>query len=297
MKRWYYAIFAVLSVLSAQAEVWTMRMPDTYVLPSFAEATYISRMGERHGGSHLGMQEYTLNVPFNDPRKSHLYDWAYSLQASTTVTLLDVGGNFDLRKDELLTFSVPMTFIRPYRSGNKLMCVVMPRYSGDAVHSAHSWDVAMVADYTIKHSDTLSYSIGVAGSLRFVDHVFVPYFSFDWQATPEWQLRCRGYRLAALYSVTDRLRLGPALNGEGGAWMVDTPEGQRVLRVRSLATSLLAEYDFSAHGQTKRIIAASVGMTLATRAEICRRNGGKDRIEAHHYKPGVVASLGVDFRF
>lgn len=298
MKKWLSAILALLCVQSAWAEVWTLRMPDTYLLPSYAKATYVSRMHERHGGSHLGWQEYTLNLPFTDPRRSHLGNWMLSVQGNASVSIMDVGGTLDLRKDELLDFAVPVTLIRPMaRSGERFSITAMPRYAGDAAHSARSWDLTVVADYARRCTESFSYSIGLASSPRFADYAVVPYVSFRWQATPYWLVSLRGYKLSALYKLSERLQVGPAIGNEGGTWMVDTPDGERVLRVRSLTAAMVAEYDFSRVGQSKRIIMASVGTTLATSAEICRRNASHDRVEGFHYKPGLVISAGVDFRF
>lgn len=297
MKKWLGVILAVLCAQAAQAEVWSLRMPDTYLLPSYAKATYISRMGERHGDSHLGMQECVLNLPFTDPRRSHVGNWWLNVQANASVMVLDACG-LGLRRDTLMDFAVPVTLIHPLqRKGDRVSFTLMPRFAGDGVSSAHAWDLAMVADYTVRHSDTLSYSIGLASSPRFADYAVVPYVSFAWQATPDWLVRLRSYRLAALYKVNDRLQLGPTLGTEGGSWMVNTPAGQRVLRIRSLAAAMLAEYDFSRHGQSKRIVAASVGTTIITAADICRRNADHDREAGTHYKPGLVISAEVDFRF
>lgn len=297
MKRFICALMALGGVWSAHAEMWALRLPDTGLLPSFGKATFLSRMHERHGGSHLGMQEYTLNLPFADPRKSHIGSWWYNVQGNATITLMDVGGGLDLRRDELCLFSVPVTFIKPMAGGDKFMFTVMPRYAGDTLSSAHAWDVAFVADYHVKYSETFSYSLGLAASPRFAQYGVVPFIFFSWQATPQWQVRFQGYQLAALYAVNDRLSIGPALDSEGGAWMVSTPQGQRIFRMRSLTATLLAEYNFAPAGKTKRLLVASVGSTLATTAEFCRRNGGKDSVQMRHYKPGAVVSLGVDFRF
>lgn len=282
----------------AYAELWALRLPETALVPSYTKATYLSRMHERHGGSHMGLQDYTINLPFVDARRSHIGSWWYNMQANVTATIMDVGGTMDLRRDALFEFGVPVTVVRPLHGGrDKFMFTLMPRYAGDGVSSAHAWDLAVVADYFITHSETFSYSVGVAASPRFAQYAAVPYVSFSWQATPEWLVRLRGYQLSALYRVTERLSVGPALSCQGGTWMVATPEGQRILRVRSLMATLMAEYDFAPVGKPKRVITAALGSTLATSAEFCDRTARKDAIQAHHYKPGVAVSLEVDFRF
>lgn len=299
MKTLLSVITALGGALATQAsEMWTIRMPETYILPSYAKATYISRMGERHGnGSHLSMQEYSLNVPIVDGRKSHVGLLHLNLQGNATVTVMDVGGGLDLHKDELFLFSLPATAILPLSEDDRIMFTAMPYIASDGMHPSRGWDLALVADYYSHHSDTLSYNLGIASAMRLGQYVVMPHISFSWQMTPEWMLRLHNSQIAALYTASTHFKIGPALSNEGGCWMVDTPIGQRVFRVRSLATCLLAEYDFTQPGKNKRAITAAVGMTLATTAEFCQRTLDKDRIEAFHYKPGVVVSMGMDFRF
>ena len=282
---------------NAREDLWTLHMPETAILPSYAKMTYISRAGERHGGSQLGMQDYTVNIPFADGRRSHVGKWFCNVQANVSATVMNVGGELNLRRDELFVFSSPISVIRPMENGNRLMITAMPRYAGDTVSSARAWDLTLASDYTVKVSDKLSYSVGLAISPRFADYGAVPYVSFLWNPSEDWTIRLRGYQLAALYRVSPKLRIGPAFCNEGGSWMVSTPAGQRIFRVRSLALSGLAEYDFSRPGKSKKLLNIAVGATLATTAEYCRRSLDRDRIEMRHYHPGFYASAEVDFRF
>ena len=301
MHRWFLSLMVVLiGSAAAQEELWTLRLPDTTVLPSYLKATWLSRMGERHGGSHLGLQDYTANIPIADGRRSHIGKCWINVQGNATVTLLDVGGELDLRRDEMFVFSLPVTLVYPLRGkeGQRLMFTVMPRYAGDADCAAHAWDLSFVLDYMVRRSERLTYSLGLAVSPRFAEYAVVPYITFAWQPTPVWLLRLCGYQLAALYSWSDRLRIGPSLSHEGGAWMVSTPDGRRIFRVRSLAASLTAEYKLSPTGdESKGVFSASVGSTLATMAEFCRRNSEHDSLSQRHYHPGLFLSLELDFRF
>lgn len=294
----YSLLIALMSALGiARGEVWSLRTPDTSLLPSYAKATYLSRMHERHGGSHLGLQEYSLNIPFIDGRKSHVGSWYYNVQANATTSIMDVGGTLDLRRDTLYNLTIPVTLIHPMSERKKLMITAMPSYAGDMVHSSHAWDLGAVVDYNVKYSETFSYSVGVAVSPRFAEYSAVPYFFFNWQATPEWLVRLQGYELVALYALNDKLSIGPSLSCQGGSWMVSQAEGQRILRVRSLMAAMVAEYNFSKQGSNKRKLSAALGTTLATSAEICNRTARKEATETHHYKPGLALSLEMDMKF
>ncbi len=287
----------LFEVGNAREELWTLKTPDTGMLPSYARVVYLSRMGERHGGSHLGMQEYSVNIPFVDGRKSYIGKWYYNVQANVGVSIMDVGGQLNLRRDELYDFSVPISIVHPLGENRRAMLTLMPRYAGDTVSSAHAWDLGVAAEYDSKASDTFAYGLGLAASPRFSEHVFVPYFSFRWMPSPEWLIRLRGGQLAALYQVRDNLHIGPALCYEGGTWMVSSPHGQRIFRVRSLAFAGVVEYNFSRPGTPKKMLNFAAGMSLASTAEFCQRKIDRDTIKMYHYKPGAFVSAELDFRF
>lgn len=299
MKKWYSVVLSLVSGLAAQdAGSWAVQMPQTGLLPSYTKATYIGRMGERHGDSHLGMQDYTVNIPFTDPYRSHLCAWSLNIQGNATVTLLDVGRQPELRRNEMYDISLPITFIRPLRGeGESIMLTIMPHMAGDMVHTGRSWEIAGMASYSGQLSKTFSYTLGIGCSPRFADRIIMPYVSFTWQATPDWVVSLKGLKLSAMYKLTEKAMVGPGLTVEGGSWVVSTEQGQRHLRVRSLAAAVMFEYDFSQPGERKRLITASLGSTLITSAAICRRNAGHDSISTRHYKPGLLLSAGVDFRF
>lgn len=273
-------------------------MPTPPMVPSYSQATYLGRMHERHGGTYMGMQQYAIQLPFIDGRRSHVGNWWYHVQANVSATVMDVGGGLDLRRNELLDISLPVTVVRPLRRGRDLlMFTIMPRYSGDTVSAAHAWDVGAVAAFRSKVSDSFTFSLGMATMPRFMERPVMPYIAFSWQPTPDWLVRMRGFQLATLYQVAPHLNVGPMLSGTGGTWMVSTPKGQNILRVRSLVAGLLAEYDFAPPGSTPRVLALSVGSTLATATQFCNRTAHIDAYRSHHYKPGLAMSLELDFRF
>lgn len=298
MRAFLTLIFAMACVWpAARGEMWSLRLPETGFMPSYARASFVSRMHERHGGSHMGVQEYTLHVPFNDPRQSRAGSWLFYMQGTATITLMDVGGNLDLQKDELMLFALPVTLIRPINENERFMISVIPCYAGDGLDSARAWDMAMMLDYHVKQSETFSYSLGLAASPRFASYVVAPYISFAWQATPDWLVRMKGFQLTGLYSVTNHLRVGSSFSIEGGTWMVQTQDKQMVFRTRMFAASLVAEYDLPQIAGSKGLLVASVGTTVASTAEFCKRGLRKKHEVTYHYQPGVVVSLGADYRF
>ena len=276
---------------------WHHNLPESGLLPSFALFEMTSTMGERHGGATLDWQKYGLCIPLADPRQSGGSDWMFNASINADVTFMDANGSFDLRRNELYNISLPVAAIVPRQNDDMVVAVVAPSLASDFVRSAHSFHVNFLLSYRVKHSESLSYSVGVGHSPDATIYGLMPVFSFDWQMTPEWSMQMSGFRFAAMRKMDDRLSVGVFADGAGGSWAVDTSYGTRMLRVRSLVLGTTAEYDFSKPGETKRIITLSVGSALATSAQLRRYNSDLDLEEGHHYHPGLFVSGTVDFRF
>lgn len=285
------------SLAQEMSSSWHHEMPESGMMPSFASFEYVSRMRERHGGSSLSWQQYSICLPLADPRRSGGERWMFNASLNADVTVVDESGTFELLNNELYHISLPVSAIVPCKSGNTMILAVSPTFDTDFAQSAHSFHMNLMACYRVQHSETFSYSVGLGYAPYAGTWNVMPIVSFDWQMTPEWSLSLSGYSLRAMRDMGQGLSLGAFVQGDGGSWAVETPQGTRLLRIRSLVAGVTAEYDFSKEGQTKRIVTFSVGSTLATAADICEFNSDQDRLDAHHYKPGLYVSAAVDFRF
>ena len=276
---------------------WRHELPDTGMIPSFLSAEYVSRMRERHGGSSLSWQQYSLCLPLADPRRSGGEKWMFNASINADVTLLETSGNLDVKHNDLYHFSIPVSVIVPRQNDNVIILAASPSFDSDFAQSAHSFHMNLMASYRIQHSETFNYSVGLAYAPYAGAWNVMPVFSFDWQMTPEWTLSMSGYSIRAMRDMGQGLSLGAFVQGEGGSWAVEMPQGTRLLRVRSLVAGLTSEYDFSHPGQSKRVVSLSAGCVLTTAVDVCEFNADRDRDESHHYQPGFYVSGSVDFRF
>lgn len=288
---------ATLATAGETVDTMQYGLPDSGLAPSFAEATYISRLRQRHGGSHMSMQSYALTIPLADPRKSHWNEWMINAQLDSKITMFETGGSLTLKDEVLYNVALPISLIKPMSNGNRITLGVAPEIATDGNAIEHGLDLAAYGLYTIRRNESFSYTIGVGISPRFAVHGAVPFFGFQWKPNENWTVHMQGYKLTALYKVTDKWSVGPFANAAGGIWSVETERGDEYFRLRSLVLGVTSEYDFSAPGQTKRIFAVSIGTNVATNAEFLKRNAEKDAVESHHYKPGLYVSAAVDFRF
>lgn len=293
----FAGLFFATAAIAAGDAAWRYNLPESGIAPSNAGVTLISEMGERHGGSKLGMQTYELTLPLADPRQTGYGDWAINAQLDIRYTFLQADGDLRLEHEKMFSGSLPITLIRSYTSGNRLSITVAPAVASDFGGTNHFFDVIGGASYTIKQSDTFSYTIGVGASPRFASYAVVPMIAFDWKVGQNWEVSLRYNQLRAMYKVDERWSVGPFVSGYNHSWMVNTERGDKIFRFRSLVAGITSEYDFSAAGQRKRVIRTSIGSTIATTAQFCNRTADKDAVETHHYKPGFFLSMGVDFRF
>lgn len=287
----------VSAVDAASRETWSYHLPSSGVLPSYYAADVSSSMGERHGGSTLGIVRATLNVPLCDPYRSGLRNWAFAASLNAEFTSLSTSGSLDLRRDALYSLTLPLSLIRSEASGNRLVVVLAPMVASDFTHSDRVFDMGGLVSYSVKESDAFRYGVGLGIAPRYTQNSVIPFFSFEWRASELWTVTLDGYRLFVKNSLNDRWTVGGYVGAYGGAWSVKTAAGTRLFRIRSLATGFLGEYDFSRQGERKRIVFASLGAMLATRVDFCRFNADLDAEETHHYHSGLLFSVGADFRF
>ena len=291
--------FCMLAGAAGSACVdWTYNLPETGLMPGMAEVTVWSDMSERHGkASSLGMQQYDLSLPLSDPRRTHFGAWAFNASLDMELTSLHASGSLQLRKDELYNFNLPMTVIRTLANGRRLSLTLMPSLSTDCSSGWSGVALAGAANSQLYTSDTLTNAVGLVVMPQRLYCGVAPYVSVEWKPTHDWTVKLKGYRLEAMYAFSPRFSAGPVLMGAGNSWAVRTEHGNRLFTVRSLVAGVTGEYDFSAPGQRKRIIKATVGSILSTTAELNRMDSGKHTVEAHHYHPGLYVSVGVDCRF
>ncbi len=293
-------MLASLAVAGARDVVpaWSWGLPETGLMPSAFSFDFASSMRERHSGdSHFGMQSVNLCIPLSDPRRSSLYGWAFNAEFASTVSFVDAEGTLELESDTLYKFTLPLSFIRSLPSGNRLVVAAAPTVASDLECGARSVDLGLFAAWTRKVNLRFSYTLGMAAYPRFARYYAVPVFGFEWRPTDDWTIALKGYRLSAMKAVTERFSAGVFTAVRGGVWTVETERGARMLNVQSLVAGVAAEYDFSEAGQRKRIITVSLGSTLATSVRFHEYGGDREADEAHHYRPGLYASVGVDFRF
>ncbi len=298
--------FAICMMLASAAgavaqdatPTWTYALPETGLLPSAFSYNVLSSMRERHSGaSHFSMQNVSLTIPFADPYKSSVHGWAFNAEFSSTLSYVNADGALSLESDTLYRFSLPLSLIRKTENNSRVILSLAPTVASDLECGYRSFGLGFFGVYTRPVNERFSFTAGVAAYPRFARHYAVPFLGFEWKPTDDWTVALKGYRLSAMHAENKRFCWGPFLASEGGVWAVQTARGARLLSVQSLVAGVAGEYDFSAAGQRKRIITASVGSTLATSVRFHEYRGDREADEAHHYRPGLYASFGVDFRF
>ncbi len=302
MRGFKYSVLLVsaLSVVMAQdAEPeWEYHLPETGLLPSAFFVRYVSNMGERHGGSSMGWQQYELTVPFADPRRTGCGDWYVNAALDVKLTHVQASGALEVPQEMLHMMRLPVSLIHPMRGGRRLIMALAPTVTGDGTWDPHCFDVGGYVNYAVELSDTLSYSVGAAFSPRLMQYGIIPAFSVHWKLAEDWEVNWVGYDLRVMRQMgVEGLSAGVFASGMGGYWSVHTEGGERLMRIRTLAMGVALKYDFSRPGQTKRILMAELGSTVATTLDYCRFTRDNERVEGHHFHPGFYVAAGVDFRF
>ena len=171
-------------------------LPDSGLAPSFAEATFLTHMHERHGGSGLSMQSYALTIPLSDPRKTHWNNISINAQLDTKITVFNADGNLTLNNEVMYNVALPISFIQTMPNGNRLIVGIAPELATDGEAISHGADLAAYAMYTVRKNEVFSYTFGIGISPRFAECFAVPFFGFEWQPTQDWTVSLQGYKLS-----------------------------------------------------------------------------------------------------
>lgn len=293
----FWVMLGAVCVSGAQA-AWQYNLPDTGLLPSAASYSFLAPAGERHHGEDsLGLQTVEMTIPFADPRRSHIGDWY--LNACLDLEFDHLSGARSLRQDvqNLYTFTLPLSFIRPMENGHRLILTAAPHMATDFNGSTRSFGMGGYAVYRFFNTETFEASAGVVCIPNETSWWVVPVAAFDWHPSPDWSITLKGFRMQAMRDMGHGLSVGAFARGIGGSWAVHGEDGTHLLRVRSLAAGARVEWDFSQEGQTKRILFADAGMSFFTMAEKMRFSDKRHSTEIRHYHPAPYVSFGADFRF
>lgn len=293
---WMMGTAAAVAV-DVGAMSWHFNMPETGVTPSAAFIDVVTDMSERHGkASSIGWQQYSLSIPFLDPRQSGNEVWHIGASANFELTAMHASG-LDLKRDEFFHLNLPVTLIRPLPQGKRLVVAVVPTYDGDLETAGAAFDLGGYADYRFHRTETFSASVGLMVAPQRLAYGMLPFFGFEWNPTPEWQIKLQGYNLTAMRRMNERLSVGAFAKGEGGTWVVSTSRGDKLFSASSLVVGGRVEYDFAEPGRQKRILTASLGAVVSTSVKYEQLNREKKSIGTRHYHPGMYFSVGMDCRF
>lgn len=292
---------------AAQAATWQYHLPETGLMPSAVSASYVSHMGERHGGGTLGWQQTNLTLPLSDPRRTQVNEVYINVALDMERTELDSHTTLPLAHHVMWDLSLPVTLIYPGQNGHRWMFGAVPHVASDFDHGAHCFEPGVFVDYRFVKTDRLSVSAGLAYAPMQTRTGVLPFVTAEWTPNDDWRINLKGTELRVMYNtprpspdcpffIPD---VGFFVRAAGGSWATETAEGSRLLRVHSLVAG--ARFEVCRYDEEGKDITGmgylELGSTLATRATFSRWNDRTDTVESHHYHPGMYASFGLDFRF
>ncbi len=286
----------LLSSTLHASEDWDYNLPATGLMPSYINYKTQLTSDARHGNSSFGMHQANLSIPLSDPRQSHLKEWRIALSLDIEYTHIESNEGLTLRHDDLYRFALPISVLN-FSDKRNIIISLFPSISSDFETMNRSASLGGLFGYTLKPTETFSYTLALGYFPRGVIFGITPAINFSWEFAPEWELSLHQTTLAVEYQFTERNSLALFAEYNGEAWTIHSEEAMHWLSISSVVVGAQWEYNFAPEGAPKQVIRAQVGVPLYTTVEIQERNYDQDTQHGRTYKPSVSFSLGLDFRF
>lgn len=298
MRHLFTAAFLSLTSFALADSDWRYGLPDSGLVPDSFSYELISRADARDGESAFGMQQFGLSVPLSDPRKTGYKKWSLAFEFDAAITEVNTAGTITLDEETLYALNLPVALVRAYESGNRLTMALVPSLASDMGHTAGAFTLGALANYRIQHSETLSYSFGLAYSQRYDRNGIFPVLGFDWKINNDWTLSLSGLDLALEYQFTDQFKMGPFIGVSGNSWTIHTEDGQKWLRTQSVMLGLKGTYALPTEdGKAKNVIDFAVGSTIFSRVKIEEHNWSQNEQLKEYYEPSLYVSCGFNLKF
>lgn len=294
----FTAAFLSLTSLALADSDWRYGLPDAGLAPDSFSYEFINRADARDGESAFGMQQFGLSVPLSDPRKTGYQKWALAFEFDASITEVNTAGTITLDEETLYAVNLPVALVRAYESGNRLTLALVPSLASDMGHTDGAFTLGALANYRIKHSDSLSYSFGLAYSQRYDRNGIFPVIGFDWKIDQEWTLSLSGLDLALEYQFSEQFKMGPFVGLSGNSWTIHTDDGQQWLRTQSVMVGVKGAYTLSAEeGKAGNVIDFAIGSTIFSRMKIEEHSWSQNELMKEYYEPSLYVSCGFNLKF
>lgn len=268
-----------------------------YLIPNKFYFEYLGSMNLKDGNGHLSVTNAVITLPFVDPTKTGFGSWRFDAKAAVRLTWLNSKGDQVLDESELYTILANFSAARQIGGSGQLIIGVAPEISTDFdVWTFRDVYISGYAAYATRVNDSFSFAAGLAYIPQYVDRFVVPFFRFNWQATPAWEVSLSDARFSVTNTASSRFHWGPFLQWGGKTWTVNRHRSTQRLRWTSYSLGMGSSIDLTPNHETKVLLTTDLGFTFGNEARF-KTKDNKHTLEKYKYGEGLYLRVGIDVQF
>ncbi len=266
-------------------------------VPNDVYAEYLGNMSFNGGHGRVQVVNTVMTIPFVNPRNKAWWGWHLDVKGSVRATWLDCEGRNLLDEDNLYTIGLHATVSRKLGRVSQLQLGFTPQYSSDFdVMSHHNFYVGGYAAFSVKASDALLYTVGIAYMPDYYRSIVLPLVSLHWRYAPAWELRMEGMRLSTVCVAGERFQWGPFFQWNTGVWTVHRDRSTQQFRMNNALIGMGATYASKLASGTTLSFLGDLGCSFNNIFRV-RDASGEHTLEKYRAHPGLYARLGFRVAF
>ncbi len=266
-------------------------------IPNDVYTEYFGKTSFNGGRGRVQVVNTVLTVPFVNPQRAVWHGWHLDVKGTSRLTWLDCEGRNLLDEDNLYTIGMQASVARTLGRVTQIQLGVTPQFSTDFdLMSHHNFYVGGYLAFSVKASDNLRYTVGIAYMPDYYRSLVLPVLSLKWRYHPMWELRVEGARLSTMNVASERFHWGPFFQWNTGVWTVHRRRQTQQFRVTNCILGLGATYDVKLSGGGTLSFLGDVGGTFNNVFRI-RDASGEHTLEKYRVHPGFYGRLGLRFAF
>ncbi len=266
-------------------------------IPNDVYMEYIGNMQFNGGRGHVEVLNAVVSIPFVNPQRAVWHGWHLDARATARLTWLDCSGHNLVDEDGLYTLGAQVSVARAIGRATQLQLGVTPQFSSDFdVMSHHNFYVGGYLAFSVKASDTLRYTVGVAYMPDFYRSLVLPVLSLQWRFNPLWELRVEGSRISAVCMAHERFQFGPFFQWNMGVWTVHRQRQTQQLRMSNCIAGIGSTYEVKLRNGHTLGLLADAGCAFNNIFRI-RDASGEHTLEKYRAHPGFYGRVGCRISF
>lgn len=266
-------------------------------VPNDMYLEYFGNMSLSSQSAHLHMFNAYLSLPVTTSENTQWHGWQFDSRVSLRATWLENSGQKVLDENRLYTVGFQASVGHSIGRNFYGQIGVVPEISSDFdVMSHENFFLGCYGAVSMRASDNLRFTLGVAYMPDYYEHDFFPLIGLAWRFNPAWEARVEASRFSVVSVAHDKFQWGPFFQWNSAMWTVHRHRETQQFRMTNCILGVGCTYDIQTASGTKVQLLGDLGCSFYNTFRVRDKHGNETR-EKYRAHPGVYMRAGMQITF